>query len=218
VHRERTELRKRLAQRQRQKAELERQFHAVQRQYQEEIAPLKEEMLRLQMERLRRAAQRHMQSAKHRNAYHDAQRAYETFRNNRSPQPDSPVDNLKALYRRASKRCHPDVVPAPYREQAAATFQALEAAYEAGHARAVKAIAEALDQWGFPRDETSSDAAERTYDVEHLRRAVADLEDSIQAIQGTDTYQDLASAGGLDALLRARKQELRQHLQELRQA
>jgi hypothetical protein len=216
VDRERTNLRRRLAQRQQQNAELERQFHAVQRQYQEEIAPLKEEVLRLEMERLRRAAQRHMRSATHRNAYHDAQRAYEAFRDNRSPRPDSPVDDLKALYRRASKRCHPDVVPASYREQATATFRALEAAYEAGHARAVKAIAQALDRWGFPRDPGASDEAERTHDVEHLRRAVADLEDAIQSIQGTDAYQDLTSAGDLNALLRAKKEQLRETLRELR--
>jgi hypothetical protein len=212
---ERKELRRRLARRQREKAELERQFRAAQRQYCEEIAPLREEVLRRQVERLRRAAQRHMRSARHRNAYHDAQRAYEDFQENRPGVPAPPTESLKALYRRASKRCHPDAVPDPYREQAAATFQALEAAYEAEHARAVKAIADALEQWGFPRREGATGETERTHDPSHLRRAISHLESSIQAIRGTDAYQDLAEAGDLDALLRARKESLRSHLREL---
>ena len=211
----RRELRRRLARRQQQKAELERQFHAAQRQYQNEIAPLKEEVLRLHVERLRRAAQRHMRSARHRNAYHDAQRAYEDFQENRPSEASVPAENLQALYRRASKRCHPDVVPDAFREQAAATFRALEKAYAAGHVRAVEAIAEALEEWGFPRDPDASAESERTHDLGHLRRAISDLESSIQAIRGTDAYQDLAEAGDLDALLRARRERLRTHLRNL---
>lgn len=212
---ERNELRRRLARRQQEKAELERQYRAVQRQYQEEIAPLKEEVLRRQVERLRQAAQRHMCSARHRNAYHDAQRTYEDFQETQSTSSISPTENLKSLYRRASKRCHPDVVPNAYREQAAATFQALEAAYEAEQAQAVKAIANALEQWGFPQAEGETEDTERTHDPRHLRRAISHLESSIQTIRGTDAYQDLAEAGDLDALLRARKETLRNHLREL---
>ena len=210
---ERKTLRRRLAKRQREKAELERQFHAVRHQYQEEIAPLKEKVLRLQVQRLRRAAQRHMRSAQHRNAYHDAQRAYETFQERRPARGSSP-DNVQGLYRRASKRCHPDVVPGLYREEAAATFQALETAYEADQVRAVKAIAEALDRWGFPREGEPVNA-ERTYDPEHLRRAISNLESSIQEIRGTEAYRDLAEAGTLDALLRAQKEQLRDRLRNL---
>jgi hypothetical protein len=212
---ERNELRRRLAQRQRQKAELERQFHAVQRQYQEQIAPLKEEVLRLQVERLRRAAQRHMRSARHRNAYHDAQRAYESYRENRSRSQPS-AGTLKARYRQASKRCHPDVVPDAYHDQAAATFQALEAAYAAGHGRAVEAIADALERWGFPRDAGAANTDDRTRELGHLHRAIADLEESIQAIQGTDAYQELTQAGDLDALLRVQKERLLRRLRDLK--
>lgn len=212
----RATLRRRLARRQQQKAELERQFHAARRQYQEKVAPLKEEVLRLRMERLRRAAQRHMRSAEHRNAYHDAQRAYESFQEAQEQEP-APPENLKALYRRASKRCHPDVVPDAYREEAEATFQALEAAYEAGHVRAVEAIVNALERWGFPRrGGSSADVAGRTRDPDHLRRAIADLEESIQSLRGTDAYQDLAEAGTLDALLHAQKTELLRQLREWR--
>lgn len=212
---ERETLRRRLARRQQQNAELERQLSAVQRQYEEKIAPLKEEVLRLQVERMRRAAQRHMHSARHRNAYHDAQRAYETFQENRRGSSPPPPGTVKAVYRRASKRCHPDVVPDAYREEASATFQALEAAYEAEHTRAVEAIADALEQWGFPRKNREADDVDRTTDLSHLRRAISDLESSIQTIQGTDAYQDLAEAGDLDSLLRARKEQLRRHLRDL---
>ncbi|MFB6248297.1 MAG: hypothetical protein ABEL97_06990 [Salinibacter sp.] len=206
------DLRERLARRQQEKAELERQLRAVQRRYREEVAPLEEKVLRLQMERLRRAAQRHMRSARHRNAYHDAQRAYETFRDERPPPDAAAPDDLKRRYRAASKRCHPDVVPESYRAQAAATFQALESAYQAGHGRAVHAIADALERWGFPA------AGERTGEGEarDLRRAVSSLEAAIEGLQSTDAYQAVADAEDVDAALRARKEGLRQVLAELR--
>jgi hypothetical protein len=206
-----TDLRTRLARRQQEKAELERDLHAAQRRYREEVAPLKEKVLRLQMERLRRAAQRHMRSARHRNAYHDAQRAYEAFRDERpSPDPETPGD-LKRRYRAASKRCHPDVVPEPFRAQAAATFQALESAYQAGHTRAVRAIADALEQWGFP---TADEGADERGGAE-LRRAVSGLEAAIEGLRATDAYRALADAEDVDAALRAQKEGLRQVLAEL---
>jgi len=214
VNAERRVLRRRLAQRQRKKAELEQRVQAAQRQYEEQIAPLKEEVLRLQVERLRRAAQRHMHSARHRNAYHEAQRSYEDFQEARV-QSSSPSEDVKGLYRRASKRCHPDLVPAAYHDEAAATFQALEAAYEAGHEQAVEAIAEALQRWGFPRKADSQERG-RTHDLAHLRRAISDLEASIQAIQGTEAYRELKEAGDLDTLLQAQKQALRQQLREVK--
>ena len=205
-----TDLRARLARRQQEKAELERQLHAVQRRYQEEVAPLKEKVLRLQMERLRRAAQRNMRSARHRNAYHDAQRAYEAFRDERPPADPEPPDDLKRRYRAASKRCHPDVVPEPYRAQAAATFQALESAYQAGHARAVCAIADALEHWGFPTAPLADE-----WDGAELRRAVSGLEAAIEGLRATDAYQALADAEDVDAALRAQKEGFRQVLAEL---
>jgi len=197
---------------------MERQVHAVQRRYEEEVAPLKEKVLRLQMERLRRAAQRNMRSARHRNAYHDAQRAYETFRDERPPPRAEAPDDLKRRYRAASKRCHPDVVPEAYRAQAAATFQALESAYQAGHARAVRAIADALERWGFPTAPPADEGLDEQ-EARTLRRAVSGLETTIEGLQATDAYRAvraIADAEDVDAVLRARKEGLRQVLAELR--
>jgi hypothetical protein len=209
-------LRRRLAQRQQEKAELERQLHAAQARYRGEVAPLKEEVLRLQMERLRRAAQRHMRSAKHRNAYHDAQRAYESFQEERS-QPDAPApDALKRRYRQASKRCHPDMVSPAHRAQAAATFQALESAYQAGHAEAVQAIATALDRWGFPK-EGRDDCAGKGREIDDLQDAVSSLGTAIEALQNTDVYRAVAEAEDVEALLEARKRELLYRLRRLKQ-
>ena len=108
------ELRRILARRLQDKAELEQQVRAVQSRLEAEVAPLQEEVLRLQMERLKAAAQARMRSARLRNAYHDAQEAYEAFRERRAAAPPASAStktDLKATYRRATKRCHPDAVP-----------------------------------------------------------------------------------------------------------
>jgi hypothetical protein len=210
-------LRQRLARRQQEKAEIERQLHAVQRRYQEEVAPLKEKVLRLQMERLRQAAQRHMRSARHRNAYHDAQRAYETFQEERSRPEVVASDELKRRYREASKRCHPDVVPPAYRAQAAATFQALESAYQAGHVRAVRAIADALERWGFPGASSGTSDEAVTRDPDDLRQAIADLESAISSLRKQEAYQAAKETDDVDALLRARKEQLLEHLRAMQE-
>lgn len=194
---------------------MERQLHAVRRRYQEEVVPLKEKVLRLQMERLREAAQRHMRSARHRNAYHDAQRAYETFQDQR-PRPEVVAsEELKRRYREASKRCHPDVVPAAYRAQAEATFQALESAYQAGHIRAVRAIADALERWGFPGGSSSTSDEDGARDPDDLRRAIADLESAIAALREQEAYQAAAETDDLDALLRTRQEQLLERLRAM---
>lgn len=204
-------MRQRLARRQQERAELERQRHAVRRRYAEEVAPLEEKVLRLKMEHLRRKAQRHMRSAKHRNAYHDAQREYEMFREQRPRLEAAEQDELRARYRAASKRCHPDVVPDAYRVEAAATFQALESAYQAGHTQAVRGIAESLDRWGFPAPPSDEPGAP----IRELQRAVAKLEEAISKIRASEAYQAMGEDEDVEAVLQARKEALRRVLREL---
>lgn len=212
---DRQELRSLLAERQQEKAELEKQVRALQSRVENEIAPLQEEVLRLQKERLKRAAQARMRSARLRNAYHDAEDAYDRFQDRRTIVSPQDGGDLQAAYRRASKQCHPDAVPDSYREEAAATFQALSSAYEADHRVAVQAIAESLDQWGFPqrpsmaREETTKSAA-------HLRRAVSALEASIERLRDTEAYRSLSESADQEALIQARKKTLLQQLRKLR--
>lgn len=211
-----TDLEQRLARRQQEKAEMERQLYAVEYGYQEEVAPLKEEVLRLEMERLRRAAQRNMRSARHRNAFHDAQRMYEAYQDERLSPEAVVCEDVKRHYRRASKRCHPDVVPEEYREQAAATFQALESAYEAGHDRAVHAIAEALERWGFPQERPDASGELDSPERADVRRAVLALEGAIAAIRERDAYQVAVEPENVDDVLQAYKRRLLERLHEIR--
>jgi len=202
-------LRKRLADRQREKAELERTVRGLRARCQAEVEPLQERVLRVQVEQLRRAAQAHMRSARLRNAYHDAQEAYEAFQETRGP---APPGDVQAAYRRASKLCHPDAVPDAYREEAIATFQSLESAYEAGHGAAVEAIAQGLQEWGFPKA-SSSDTSPLS--INHLSEAVADVEAAIQSLRTTDAFRRVQEAGTIDAAVEARKRELARRIRAL---
>jgi hypothetical protein len=215
-------LRRSLARRLQEKAELEQQVRAVQVQLRDEVAPLQEEVLRLQMERLKEAAQARMRSARLRNAYHDAQDAYEQFQERRAAEDRSPArdvdENLKTTYRRATKLCHPDAVADPYHEEAAATFQALESAYAANQPAAVRAIAEALETWGFPQAPGASTEHPASATEASLRRALADLEASIERLRSSDAYQTLSETDGADveSIVGAQKSALQQRLMELK--
>lgn len=214
------QLQRALARRQQEKAELELQVRSLQSQYRDEVAPLQEEVLRLQMERLKEAAQKHVRSARLRNAFHDAQDAYEDFRERQagpSLSRGGAEESLKTTYRRASKQCHPDAVPDSYREEAAATFQALETAYEAKHRRAVRAIADALDEWGFPQSPSVPIEDEAAPDAATLRRAVSDLNTSIEQLRSSEAFRILSESSDLDvqSLVGAQKRALKQRLREL---
>jgi soluble cytochrome b562 len=215
------DLRRALACRLKEKAELEEEVRAMQSRFEDEVAPLQEEVLRLQMERLKEAAQARMRSARLRNAYHDAQDAYEEFQEQRTPtfRPvDSSDEDLKAIYRRATKLCHPDAVPDPYQEEAAATFQALESAYDADHPAAVRAIAGDLEQWGFPRAPSAppDDSASRT--EASLRRAVSDLDTSIDQLRASEAYRTITDSADVDveSVVGAQKRALQRRLRELK--
>lgn len=213
-HKDLRELRSLLARRQREKAELEQQVQALREEYRREVAPLQEEVLRLQKERLKEAAQVYMRSARLRNAYHEAERAYESFRDQRRARSPSGED-LKATYRRASKQCHPDAVPNSYQEEAAATFQALESAYQARHESAVQSIAEALERWGFPLHPSAPIEDPAASGKNALRQAVSSLETSIEQLRASEAFDAIRQGGDLDTLIAAQKRELQHQLRKL---
>ncbi len=215
-------LRRSLARRLKEKAELEQRVRAVQSQVQAEIAPLQEEVLRLRMERLKEASQTHMRSARLRNAYHDAQEAYERFREQRTRESQSVAssdEDLKVAYRRATKRCHPDVVPDSYREEAVDTFRALESAYQQDHPSAVRAIAEDLETWGFPQPPSESIESSSSDERAALRQAVSDLNAAIDRLRASDAYQSLSASTeaevDVEAVVGAQKRALQKKLQKL---
>lgn len=214
-HQDLHELRSLLARRQREKAELEQQVQALREEYHREVAPLQEEVLRLQKERLKEAAQVYMRSARLRNAYHEAERAYESFREQRRGRSPASGEDLKSTYRRASKQCHPDAVPDSYREEAAATFQALESAYQARHQSAVQSIAEALERWGFPMHPSTPIEDPAASGKNALRQAVSSLETSIEQLRASEAFDAIRQGGDLDTLIAAQKHELQRKLREL---
>ena len=212
-------LRLTLARRLRQKAELEQQVREVQARFEDEVAPLQEEVLRLRKEQLKEAAQARMRSARLRNAYHDAQDAHASFRERR-PDRTEKLDgaDVKALYRRATKLCHPDAVADSYREDATATFRALESAFDAGHPHAVQAIADALETWGFPQAPEAPPASSVQNAEAHLRRAVSELDASIEDLQQAEVYEAVVAAEDVEveSLIDAQKRALLQRLRTLK--
>lgn len=207
-------LRTLLARRQQEKAELELQVGTFESQIRSELLPLQEEVLRLQMERLKKAAQSQMRNARLRNAYHEARAEYEDFRDQHTqPESSTREEDLKTTFRRGSKACHPDAVPDAYRDEAAATFRALENAYEGRHRRTVGAIVESLDKWGFPRPTVAR--GEETQQRRTIRRALAALNDSIASLRATDSFQVIQEARDVEAAVDAEKERLARRLRHM---
>lgn len=208
-------LRSLLARRQQEKAELELQVGTFKSHVRSELAPLQEEVLRLQMERLKKAAQSQMRNARLRNAYHDARSDYEDFQRQRlqSEREAGPEADLKTRFRQGSKACHPDAVPDAYRDEAAATFRALENAYEGRHRRTVDAIVESLEKWGFPRPFVEQ--GEEFRRRQRIRRALANLDDSIASLRASDSYQAIREVSDVEAAVNAEKRRLARRLRQM---
>lgn len=210
-------LREMLARRQKEKAELELQVGSFESHIRNELRPLQEEVLRIQMERLKKAAQTKMRSARLRNAYHDAREEYEQFQEYDEQARRATGDtDLKSTFRRGSKACHPDAVPDAYRDEAAATFRALESAYEGKHRRAVEAITESLETWGFPGSglERGRKAPERA----RIQEALVSLDDSISSLRESDSFEIIQGTENVEAAVDAEKRRLARRLREIQRS
>jgi hypothetical protein len=122
---------------------------------------------------------------------------------------------LKDVYREASKRCHPDAVDPEKREAATETFHALQAAYESRNLDRVRRIARRLEAHGVGGPEAGSADARR--DAERrLRRRVEAVRSSIEALRDTDAFRAVQDARSVDRYVERRARELRRQIRILR--
>ena len=133
-------------------AEIGRAFARFRVEYLRRFAPLYAELDRLEAEIARRLAQEEATPAAHAKAADAATRADESQRALADGAPDAlhaddeddhaaPAPELKALYRDAAKRIHPDLATDEAEKERRTTLMAaLNAAYAAGDARAIQRI------------------------------------------------------------------------------
>lgn len=143
-------LREEIAERESEKSELDKLTHDFNIRHQQECGELIIQLLTLRKENLKEKAESNFEW---KNAYDEAGKAFHDYQKifdaaqkeaHQNLTDDEGIE-LKDLFRKASKCCHPDMVKDELEEEAGATFHELKSAYNQNDLNRVREIWESLD-------------------------------------------------------------------------
>lgn len=143
-------LREEIAERESEKSELDKLIHDFNIRHQQECGELIIQLLTLRKENLKEKAESNFEW---KNAYDEAGKAFHDYQKifdaaqkeaHQNLTDDEEIE-LKDLFRKASKCCHPDMVKDELEEEAGATFHELKSAYNQNDLNRVREIWESLD-------------------------------------------------------------------------
>jgi hypothetical protein len=177
------------------KVELEKLIHEFEARYNHELGDILLKILRLRKEKLRVEAKNNPKKEKE---YHEAEKDYQSYHENYNSLKEGQFFELseeqkvelKSLYRRASKFCHPDAVDDKNKEEAEEIFKELNDAYTKNDIEKVRQILENLKTGIFrPGSETTNEKQKLSLRIFHFRDLRDALEKEIQKIKHHPTYE-----------------------------
>lgn len=125
---------------------------------------------------------------------------------------------LKRLFRKASKKCHPDVVPTEHQAAAAALFRDLSEAYEEGDLARVQQIA-AQAEAGIFTSSTEATAADQKASlqarVQAIRAALEKARAELIAVQQSASYRVMSQHPEWEVYFQAQAKKLDQEIERL---
>jgi hypothetical protein len=103
---------------------------------------------------------------------------------------------LKNLFRKGSKKCHPDLVPSEHHDAAAQMFRELRAAYDEGDLKRLRRLVKRAEAGLFDASDVTGDTDERKKErlkarVAGIREALERMRIHIEAIKRSQTYQTM---------------------------
>lgn len=203
------------------KTELEKLLYTYNYRHAVEVGEIIRRILHLRREKLKAEAE---QDESKQEEYQEAQQDYdeysqdfqETSKRELIKVTEAEQQELKATFRACSKMCHPDVVAAEYKAEAAKLFARLSEANEKNDVPAVKAIYEQLQKGIFaPMSATVSDALKLHKQVVRMRGKVKDLAAAISSIRTTDAYRKVVAINDWDEYFATLKLQLQAELNRL---
>jgi len=126
---------------------------------------------------------------------------------------------LKKLYKKAARLCHPDIVPDELKEKAHELMQELNHAYSKKDLKNVQKILASLESGsGFELTSDSITDKELLKEkIKEYKNNIAQTESEIEAIKEDDTYQTILELDDWDVYFEALKSELQQEIQRLKE-
>lgn len=189
------------------------------------------EALRAKQEQLKAARQRTkaakeaLEERPEQQEYVEAQREYAEFdqtheeivQEKREVLKGESAEELKKLFRKAARLCHPDIVADELKEQATRMMQALNDARNRGDLAAVRELFEKLQQGiGFVvASDKLTDKKQLRAKIEQLRHTLSELEAEIAAIEASETWQNMPDIDMWDDYFEQMQAELSQEADRL---
>ncbi len=145
------------------------------------------------------------------NDYNDYSREYEISKNEEIAELTKEQQiEIKKLYRKASKLCHPDVVSEEQKNLADKLFAELNAAYERNDLVKVKAILENLEYGDFfiSRSDVISEKQLMKAEIEKLHLRIKELKEECQTIKKSEIYKTISSIDNWNDYFNSIKEKL----------
>lgn len=130
---------------------------------------------------------------------------------------DDEKAQLKQLYRKAARLCHPDIVPDELKDQAHMLMQQLNDAYAKQDIKEVQKILASLESGsGFELTSDSITDKELLKEkIKEYKNNIAQTEAEIETIKEDDTYQKISKLDDWDVYFESLKSELQKEVQRL---
>lgn len=161
------------------------------------------------------------------NEYEDVKSAYEEFENEYEHIKDNQKDTIKLnddekveikkLYKKAARLCHPDIVSDELKEKAHEIMQTLNDAYSKKDITKVKEILQKLETGTI--FELSSDRIENKEilkaKIEEFKKTIQELKNEIEEIKSDDTFVTISSLDDWDEYFEELKKDLEEEKEKL---
>lgn len=199
------------------KVEIEQQIHALHARHRQELGQLVVELLRL-----RQGGREAQANPKQRVADPEGEIDDETYEKLQREQLSrlTPEEQraLKAMFRKASKLCHPDLVADEFKAEASLTFIELKAAYKQNNLPRVKEIWQVLEQGErlTQKPELIRDKDQLQAEVNYLGSRIQVILQEIAQLKQSKAYQKLVNMDDWDDYFDDLKAALQRKINRLR--
>ena len=128
--------------------------------------------------------------------------------------------DLKSLFRKGSKHCHPDLVPAEHHDAAAQMFRELRDAYDEGDLERLRRLVKRAETGLFLPPEVSGETESRTKQrlrarIDGIREAIDRARAGIDAIRRSPSYATMTEHDDWAALFEAQARQLDHEIEKL---
>lgn len=209
-------------------AELEHLVSHFQAAHNEALGARIARLLKLRMRMLERQIKTDPEK---RPAYDQASRDFEEFQRDQEIQKEADARTkwelseaeqaeLKSLFRKGSKLCHPDLVPAEHHDAASEMFRQLRKAYDEGDLERVRQLVKRAAAGLFDASGETGDSDERKKErlkarIAGIREALGRSRSSVQEIKRSTTYQTMTESTDWFSLFEKQAKLLDQEIENL---